>query len=61
MKCCRVSPRTFTEKTLGEISEFFFLHEKNLFHARGVPRRNVKKELFSWADLYIGIYSTGIQ
>ena len=29
----------------------FFLREK-VFRARGVPRRNANKELFSWADLY---------
>ena len=48
-----VSPRTFAEKTLGEISDFYFPPRKNLFRARGVPRRNAKKELFSWADLYV--------
>ena len=48
-----VSPRNFAEKTLGEISDFYFSPRKKIFRARGVPRRNAKKELFSWADLYI--------
>ena len=50
---CGVSPRNFAEKTLGEISDFYLSLRKKLFRARGVPRRNAKKELFSWADLYI--------
>ena len=49
----RVSPQNFTEKTLGEISDFYFSPRKQLFRARGVPRRNARKELFSWADLYM--------
>ena len=50
-----VSPRNFAEKTLGEISDFYFSPRKKLFRIRGVPRRNAKKELFSWADLYLQI------
>ena len=46
----RVSPWNFT---LGEISNFYFSPRKKIFCARGVSRRNAKKELFSWADLYI--------
>ena len=49
---CGVSPRKFAEKTLGEISDFYFSPRKKLLRARGVPRRNAKKELLSWADLY---------
>ena len=53
----RVSPRNFAEKTLGEISDFLFFSakkkKKKKIRARGVPRRNAKKELFSWADLCI--------
>ena len=48
-----VSPRNFAEKTLGKISDFYFSPRKQLFRAKGVPRRNAKKELFSWADLYL--------
>ena len=47
----RTSPRNFAEKTLGEISDFYFSPRKELFRARGVPQRNTKKELFSLADL----------
>ena len=50
----RVSPRnvgSFTEKTLGEISGFYFSPRSKFFCARSVPRRKAKKELFSWADL----------
>ena len=49
-----VSPRNFAEKTLGEISDFYFSPQKKKkkFRERGVPWRNAKKELFSWADLY---------
>ena len=53
MKSRGVSPRNVAEKTLGELIHFYFLREKNLFRSRGVPRRNAKKELFSWADLYM--------
>ena len=53
MKSHRVSLRTFTKKSLGEISDFYFSPRKIFFHARGVPQRNAKKELFSWADLYV--------
>ena len=49
---CKLS-RSFSAKTLGEISNFYFSLQKNLFRARVVPRRNAKKELFSWADLYL--------
>ena len=35
-----VSQRNFAEKTLGEISNFYF------FRARCVPRRNAKKRAF---------------
>ena len=48
-----VSPQNFEEKTLGEISDFYFPPRKKYFRARGVPRRNAKKELFSWAGLYV--------
>ena len=41
-----VSPRNFAEKTLGEISDFYFSPRKNIFRARGVPRRNAKKSFF---------------
>ena len=41
-----VSPRNFAEKTLGEISDFYFSPRKNLFRAGGVPRRNAKKKSF---------------
>ena len=47
-KCRGVSPRTFAEKTLGEIIHFKFSPRKILFRARGETR---KKEFFSWADL----------
>ena len=50
--CRRLSPRTFAEKTLGEISDFCFSPRKKLFRKKGVPRRNAKKVLFSCADLY---------
>ena len=39
-----VSPRNVAEKTLGEISDFYFSPRKQLFRARGVPRRNAKKK-----------------
>ena len=42
-KCRGESPRNFAEKTLGEISDFYFPPRKKLFRARGVPRRNAKK------------------
>ena len=45
-KCRRVFPRNFAEKTLGEISDILFSPRKSFFRARGVPRRNAKKELF---------------
>ena len=41
-----VFPRNVSEKTLGEISDFYFSPRKKLFRARGVPRRNAQKELF---------------
>ena len=41
------TPRNFAEKTLGEISDFYFSPRKKLFRARGVPRRNAKKKAFS--------------
>ena len=50
-----VSPRHFAHKTLREKSDFYFSPRKIFFRARGVPRRNEKKELFSWADLYVFI------
>ena len=55
MKCRGVSPRNFVEKTLGEISDFYFSPRKQIFRARAVPRRNAEKKsfFFSWADLYI--------
>ena len=31
---------------------FIFLRENTFFRARGVPRRNAKKEPFPWVDLY---------
>ena len=31
----------------------FFSAKKKLFRARSVPRRNAKKELFSWADMCV--------
>ena len=43
---CGVSPRNFVEKIFGEISDFYFSPRKKLFRARGVPRRNAKKEFF---------------
>ena len=57
-----VSPGTFTE-FLRKISRrkpsakyvFLFFSAKTLSRARGVPRRNAKKEFFSWADLYVAI------
>ena len=46
-----VSRRNFAEKTLGEISDFYFYPRKNYF-ARGLFRGETrKKELFSWAGL----------
>ena len=48
-----VSPRNFAEKTIGEISDLYFSPRKKLFRARDVSLRNAKKELVSWADLYI--------
>ena len=60
MKSRGVSPRNFTEKTLGEIINFYFSlrqkKKKKIFRVRGVLRRNAKKELFSWADLYLNIF-----
>ena len=47
-----VSPQNFAEKTLGEISDFYFPPRKKLFRARSVLRRKVKQELFFWSDLY---------
>ena len=47
-----VSPRNFAEKILGEISDYFSSRKK-IYRARGVLRRNAKKEPFSWADLYV--------
>ena len=32
---------------------FFSAKKKNLFRARGVLWQNAKKELFSWADLFV--------
>ena len=52
VKCRGVSPRNVAEKILGDIIIFYFSPRKKIFRARGVPRRNVKNELFSWADLY---------
>ena len=38
--------RGVSPKILGEIIHFYFSPRKNLFRARGVPRRNVKKRVF---------------
>ena len=48
-----VFQQNFAQKTLGEISDFHFSPGKNTFRAKGVPRRNAKKEFFCWTDLYI--------
>ena len=48
-KCCgflRKMSRNFADKSLGEISEFYFSPRKTFFRARGVPRRNAKKRAF---------------
>ena len=62
------SPRCPHEETLGPylpIAKFrgenprrnksflFFSAKKKIFRTRGVSCRNAKKELFSWADLYM--------
>ena len=58
-ECLREISLSFSAKfrgeSLGEISDFYFSARKKIFRARGVPRRNAKKELFSWADLYIKV------
>ena len=49
-----VSPRNlanFGGENLRRNNDFYFSPRKNKFRARGVPRRNAKKELFSWPDL----------
>ena len=46
----------FRGESLGEICDFCFSPRKTLFRARGVPWRNAKKELFSWADLYFCLF-----
>ena len=61
-KCCGVSPWTFAEKTLGEISEFYFSPQKKKIRARGVPQGichlsivNIFKQHLLWsheADSY---------
>ena len=48
-----ISPRNLAEKPLGDKSDIYFSPWIFFFRARGVPRRNAKKELFSWADLYL--------
>ena len=50
---CGFSPQNLAEKTLSKISHFYFSPRNKKIHARGVSQRNTKKELFSWADLYI--------
>ena len=57
--CRGVSPRNFAEKAFGEIIHFYFSPRKKIFRAKGVPRRNAKKELFySLADLYVYRFGT---
>ena len=55
-KSCGGSPRTFAEKTFSEISDFYFYLRNKFFRARDVLRRNAKKDLFSWTDLYVCMY-----
>ena len=51
--------RSFAAKSRRENSRrkkgflIFSAKKKNILGARGVPRRNAKKELVSWADLYV--------
>ena len=52
---CGVSPRNFAEKTLGEISVFFFSAKNNISH-KGCTAAKREKDLFSWADLYMLTY-----
>ena len=49
---CGVSPRNFEEKTLGEISDFYFSPRKKIISRKECTAAKREKELFSWADLY---------
>ena len=47
----------FAEKTLSEISDFYFPARKKKYFAQGVFRGETRKmSFFSWADLYIQPY-----